>query len=292
MLEVINQMGSLGRYLSFGVIVVAITVGLFLWWKYGVDDNYEEEELFDSVFMLAFWFVVFARLGYVIVNYRQLSGAGAYFSLFSAPGFNYLTGWMGVIGAIILIAKSNEWDVWKILDLFSLCASGVIAISYLGLFIRGANPGMSVARFGVLYPGSEVGVIPVDLIGALWFGVTFFVVRKIRKNFRFYSWYKYNSTVARDGLAFLSFVIIVGLYYLVRSFIDGKKVLVLGYPWMGMWAVGLIVVAGVLIYFRSGRSVMGDFTRMFTPKEARFSDPGLRRKASLLKLRRKIRDED
>lgn len=285
-------MGDVTAFLSLIMYVIAVLCGFFLWWKYGLDENIDEEDLLDTGLMLMFWFFVFARVGYVFVNLRELGGVGAFFSLASAPGFNYLFGWVGVVMATILISKSNEWEEWKILDLLAMPMALVISISYIGLFFRGANPGTPSNIIGVAYPEFPYPVFPIDLLGFLWFFVTYLLIRRIRANFRFYGWYKYNNTVARDGLPFLIFVLMSGVYYGIRGLVESNKVLLLGYPVMVAWFAFLTVASICMIYTRSGRSVREDVLRIFTPKEARFDDPGLRRKASLLKLRRKRRTDD
>jgi hypothetical protein len=90
------------------------------------------------------------------------------------------------------------------------------------------------------------GRIWLDLWGIFWAGTAFALTSVVRKNFRFFKWYKGDSSVAKDGLAGLTFLMLVGVYYLVRAFMTGKYSL----AFLGF---GLVIAAGVVTYRQMGK---------------------------------------
>ena len=117
----------------------------------------------------------------------------------------------------------------------------------LGGFLNGSNPGKEVVKWGVRYVGSAKRVIPVDLWGAVWFGITLWLVAKVRREFRFYEWYKGERGVARDGLSLMVFVIMTGIYYGGNYWLDDR----------GSWQVGLALVLVGLggVYYLAGKKL-------------------------------------
>lgn len=259
MLPVLVSVGWYRLY-SFGVFMfLGLFLGLFWWWRLGRDEHIDESKLFDTGFLLMFVFFAMSRIGYVVSHWDELRTLGNGLAMLAYPGMSY---WVGVVACgilLILIARAREWEVWKLLDIFVVATSLVMVFASIGGLLNGSNPGIEVSRFGLLYPGTELRVFPIDLLNIVWFLVLFGVVSRVRKNFRFYRWYKGDQSSVKDGLAFLVYLGMVSLYYVVRAYLDDGLVTVGGLRVMQM--VGLIgfVFSVVMIYIRSGRNVTDDW---------------------------------
>lgn len=228
-------------------MTLGLFFGLYYFWKLGRDEHWQEIPLFDAFFLsLASYFVI-GRVGYVMIYSAEFESIFKIFAILSHPGIIPAVGIVGSLITITLFAKSRDWDLWKALDCFAVSLTLIFVFSSIGAFLNGSNPGRPVS-WGVMYPGLEGKVIPVDLWSFVYSLLSFMTVMRVKKNFRFYSWYKGELSVAQDGLAFLVFTASVGIYYMVRGFIESS----LSVP---MIVAGpLIILSSIyLIYRRSGR---------------------------------------
>ena len=249
MLPTLISIGSFRIY-SYGVMLsLGLFVGLYYFWKMGRDEHWEEIALFDGFFLALLTYYVVGRVGYVLSNWSEFQSLSAAFSLLSRPGIAHYLGIAGSLVMVIVIARAKNWELWKVLDAFTVALFMILVWGSLGSLLNGSNPGR-VVSWGATYPGLTEKVLPIDLwslvLAILGFGVT----SKIRKNFRFYSWYKGEQSVARDGLAACVGLLFVGVYYLFRAFLSAGAV-----NWL-LFAAGafLILFSLGLIYRRSGRS--------------------------------------
>lgn len=218
----------------------------------GRDEHWEEIALFDSFFLFLLTYVVVGRFGYVLTHMAELGTWYRGIAILSYPGVSPVVGIAAGLAFLILFARSKGWEVWKALDSAVVAISLAIIFAGLGGLLNGSNPGINTP-WGVMYPGGASKIFPVDLWIFVWALITFGWVSRIRKNFRFYSWYKGEASVAKEGLSALSAGGLVGGYYLIAAWIaqPGWKVWVIP----GQFLIGALIVAicGYMIYHRTGR---------------------------------------
>jgi hypothetical protein len=222
----------------------------------GRDEHWEEIALFDSFFLFLLVYLVVGRAGYVILHLSDLGTWYRMIAIFAYPGINAVGGLAAGLIFLILFARAKGWEVWKALDSLVVALSLGIIFSGFGGLLNGSTPGLAVP-WGVAYPGQARRVFPVDLWICLWALVTFLLVSRVRKNFRFYAWYKGEASVAREGLAALTFALLVGWYYLVSGWISqpGWRAWIL--PGQFLIGAGEVAAAVYLIYRRSGKKTQG-----------------------------------
>lgn len=208
-------------------MAIGLFIALYFWWKMGREEHFDEIPLFDSYFLSLLVFVGLGRLGYVLLHWADLGTLYRTLAILAFPGINVPIGGVASLGFIILFARERGWEVEKTLD------SWVVTLSTILVF----------GGFGGLLNGGGVNRM-VDLWTLGWAIATFVVVSRVRKNFRFYTWYKGEASSAKEGLAGLVFAMLLGIYYLGMGFV---------YPFN--WGVGglLIVGSGYSIYQRIGR---------------------------------------
>ncbi len=242
-------------------LVIGLFLSLYFWWKMGRDEHFDEIALFDGYFLSLITFLFAGRLGYVLTHASDLGTFYRSIALLAYPGINTVVGIVAAIIFIILFARSHGWDEWKVADSVAVALSIVLIFGSLGGLLNGNNPGMP-ASWGLIYPGQETPRVPLDILMIAWSVITFGVVSRVRKNFRFYSWYKGESSMAQEGLASLIFVMLVGIYYLGAPWIDQNVWKVGVMP--GQFLVGLICVgvSGLLIYKRVGRRNEGLWSKL------------------------------
>lgn len=227
MLPILIHLGPIKIY-SFGVCLsLGIFLALYFWWKMGREEHFDEISLFDSYFLSLIVFVISGRLGYILLHWEELGTLYRSLAILAFPGINVVSGVLASLGFIILFARERGWEIEKTLDIWVVTISTILVFGGLGGLLNGSG----VNRL-------------VDYWSLGWVILTFVVVSRVRKNFRFYSWYKGEASSAKEGLAGLVFVMLSGIYYLGMGVV---------YPlYFGVGGL-LIVSSGYFIYRRIGR---------------------------------------
>lgn len=253
MLPILIELGPIRIY-SYGFFMfIGLFLGLFWWWKMGRDEHFDEVALFDSAFVSMFIYFIIGRITYVM-TYWNGSSLSQTMALFARPG---IVPWVGIVGVFLFLSifsRIRRWNVWRVYDVLVVALSVVLTFASFGGFLNGSNPGKEFKTLSVLYIGVENPVFPVDAIGVIWFFVTFIIVSRVRKNFRFYLWYKAEKGNTKDGLASLVFGVSVGLYYMIRGVVDDGALLVSRISYMSVLGLVLFLVSIAMIVKFSGKS--------------------------------------
>ena len=254
MLPILISLGPVKIY-SYGVMLaIGLFISLYFWWKMGRDEHFDEISLFDGFFLSLLTYFVAGRLGYVLLHMDEVGTLYRTLAVLAFPGINAMIGIVAATLFVILFARNNDWDPWKVMDAYVVSLSMILVFGGIGGLLNGTTPGIA-ANWGVLYPNVAEKIIPVDGFVILWALVTFGIVSKVRKNFRFYSWYKGESSVAQEGLATLIFGIAVGFCFMVTGWImgDGMGKIFNMIPVEFVIGVLMIAVCVYLIEKRVGR---------------------------------------
>jgi hypothetical protein len=233
------------------LLFVGLFLGLYTWWKVGRDEHLDELALFDAYFLSFFVYLVFGRIGEIIMRHETLHTFYRMIALLAYPGIVHIIGIGAALIFIWLFARNAEWDPWMIWDMAAVALLAVVVFGALGSVANLANPGIETA-WGLVHPGDTVRRFPVDIWSLIWSIPSFGIVSRVRKNFRFYTWYKGEASVAQDGLAALVGLASLGWYYFIRGWIDvGMRVYGV-IPVMSLWGIILVFVSIWLTYQRSG----------------------------------------
>lgn len=245
MWPILVSLGPVKIY-AFGVfLAVGLFTGLYFWWKMGRDEHWEEIELFDAYFLSLLIFLLTSRVAYIIIH-PELQTLYRSIAVLAYPGMIWGAGIAVVLVFAAWFARNHEWPGWKVVDAAVVAVAAVVAIAGVGNILNGSNPGIEHA-WGLIYPGGSTRRLPVDVWTWLWGVLTFITVSRTRKQFRFYTWYKGEASVARDGLAAWVFAGLSGLYLAGAGMIDD------GVRWQTWVGFGMMLLAAVAVYRRSGR---------------------------------------
>lgn len=245
MLPILLSVGPVKIY-SYGVcLVLGLFLSLYFWWKMGRDEHWDEIALFDGFFLSLIAFGVGGRLGYVILHPGSVGTLQRSLAILAYPGVNVVGGVVASLILMIMFARAHDWQEWKVADAFVVTLASVMILAGLGGVLNGS-----------------IGVWQGDLWVVLWAVVSFAIVSRVRKNFRFYAWYKGESSMAQEGLASLVFGMLVGVYYLVAPWIVQGSWMIWKIP--GEFVIGgLMVVASlILIKRRVGRQDTGIWDKL------------------------------
>lgn len=240
---------SMGLFLLIGIIS-----GLYVWWKMGKDEHLEETELFDAFFLGLMAFFVIGRTGYVALHSEDLGTLFRYLAFLRYPGISYVSGVVGALLSVIIFARSKMWKVDKILDMAAVTIALILIFGSIGGLLNGMTPGKEIG-WGWEFPGHTGKRFPVDLVGLSIFLLTFGLTHYVRKNFRFFGWYKKASSEAKEGLAMLFFGLMTGVYYLIRGFLQAESVHIWKISLSSWIGAGLIIISLLFIYLRADKEV-------------------------------------
>ncbi len=162
----------------------------------GRDEHWDEIELFDGFFIGLIVWMMTGRLGYILLNWSDMGTLYRTIAFLAFPGFAVVAGLGGMVGVMVLFAKERGWEVAKVMDSLAV----TVAVAWFWLGIGGILNGTS-------------GVARVDYWGWVVAIVAFGLVSRVRKDFRFYSWYRGGASVAKDGLAALVMLGLIGVYF-------------------------------------------------------------------------------
>ncbi len=258
MLPILISLGPVKIY-SYGIFLfVGLFIALYFWWKMGRDEHFDEIALFDGYFLSLITYFVTGRLGYVLTHMEEVGTLYRTLAILAFPGINSVIGIVCATLFLILFARNNDWDPWKVMDSYVVSLSMILIFGGIGGLLNGTSPGI-VASWGVLYPGIAEKIVPVDAFIIIWGLITFGIVSKVRKNFRFYAWYKGESSVAQEGLASLIFGVATGICFMVTGWIvrEGMPKLFNVIP--GEFVLGLLMIA-VCVYLIEKRVGRRDTT--------------------------------
>ncbi|GAB4027006.1 MAG: hypothetical protein Fur0011_4030 [Candidatus Microgenomates bacterium] len=218
----------------------------------GRDEHWEETWLFDTYFVSVFVYFLVGRIGYVILN-PELYSLSRAFSLLSHPGISAVSGIVAALLVILFLSRRASLGLWKVMDTWAVVLSIVMVVASIGAILNGSMPGIQSSTFGYVHPGDDVPRLSGDVWTFVWSLLTFGIVSRVRKNFRFYSWYKGEASVARDGLAVLVLLALSGVYASILGFmLEGLRIwLIPRTTWIGIL---VLCVSLIMIYFRSGKN--------------------------------------
>jgi len=257
MLPILLNFGPIKIY-SYGLfLALGLFISLYWWWKMGRDEHFDEIELFDGFFLSVIVFFVISRVGYTIMNLGELGTWVRAFALHAYPGLDVVSGLLAVMIFMFFFSRSKGWDAWKVADAFVVALSMALLVGSLGGFLNGSIPGKEVS-WGLMYPGESTPRIPADIWVLIWSIITFATTSRVRKNFRFYAWYKGESSMAQEGLASLVFGILAGIYFIVYSIIVDSSWLLFGkIPVETVVGFLAILISTLVIKKRVGRRESG-----------------------------------
>ena len=184
----------------FGIIrAIAVILFLYLSWK-SLRENYKEESLIPFLWGAVLVFLVVGRITFGLMHWGVWNeNIMDWFLVWQKPGFEYLGAMMGMIGAIALMAKYNEWKTMAVLEDMTWVSLLMLSLFLADEFIRG--------RFDIKY-GISLIIVALGLMGSLW----------IKKKYRSFVWY----TTGKKGFVFyftaaLIFALFSGLSFLLKQ---------------------------------------------------------------------------
>lgn len=275
MLPTLFSIGPITVY-SYGLfLAIGFLVATYVIWKKALEANFEEEEIFDAVFLVTAAGLVGARLYYIILHWPAFKfNFAKWFLVTRYPGLAVHGALLFGFLALYRLAKKRKWSFWTVADFSVLGLTLGQVIGRIGCFLNGCCWGVTTNfLLGVKFPGSLHRRHPTQLYEAFLLVFVFWLLNRVYQRYRFFSWYKGKKDEAQPGLTMSLYLILYGLVRFLIEFLRDDSV------YWGRFKSGqilslLIVVLGVVFgYLRSGRELEEDLG-------------GLTKKIENLKIRR------
>jgi phosphatidylglycerol:prolipoprotein diacylglycerol transferase len=201
MLPVIFSIGPFTLYTFVVVMCVAVFAGLFVIWKRGRELHFEENELFDVVFICLGWMFVAARVGYGLLHIADFGyQLGNWLNVIAKPGWFFPAGLFGAAIALIIECKKRKWDLFQVSDILVTGLALVHAFIGLATWLSGIGYGLSTSSFiGMQFVGTFDKRYPVQLLELLGFLTCFLYLWWVESVYRTFSWYRKNKSQAQTG---------------------------------------------------------------------------------------------
>jgi len=237
--EAIVRINNIPIY-GFGLLsVLSFFWGSFVYFKKANESNFEDKTILDSVVLAAFWGFILGRIFYAILNFGMFwNHWSRLFLLTNYPGLNQFGVIFGMgVGLWLCLRKTKE----RFLDWFDIMILGIFSGS--SIYFSCLAIMVFMWQFVVL---------------AVLFLFAFIYFWNIEKRYRTFDWYRNKKSSAKSGLITGFSFSVIGLLYLA------EKLLLNTYSWkVGVWC-GILFVGGlVLVYIRSGRTVIDDIKTIF-----------------------------
>ncbi len=238
-------------------IIMSILATAFLFWRKGREEHYQEEDVFDVFLWSSFWGFIWARIGYIILQFPHFGLSPLkWIDVFGEPGVSLTVGLVAASVFMYRSAHGRKWDAFEILDFWSIALTNGLAWLALGWWFDGVAFGTATnLPWGMVFPGVFERHHPNQLYLVLLYVLLFIYLSKVEYRYRMFSWYRGGKNTAQTGFLVSLFLIIVSVFYLGLSFITPSTWTLSFLRLDQVVAVAGLISGAVLLYQRSGRTI-------------------------------------
>lgn len=257
MIPVLTLLNNVRVY-TFGLfLVLAFLFGLFVFWKKGREEHYNEGLLLDAALTACFWGFVGARFGFIALHIGTFGpNLIKWFSLFEYPGFFGLTGTIAGFVTLVSFAKKQKWDIYQVLDFGVLGLSLALAFLSVGMLLNGSGFGNPTRLpIGIQFPGVFDRRQPIQIYSGVLFSVVFFLLLKLESQYRMFLWYRTSRRSAQAGFLLSCFTMFYGLIQFILDFLRPSQIIVFHISLDPVVHFLIILFGAGMLYVRSGRTL-------------------------------------
>ncbi len=234
---------------------LAYIFGLIFGWIYCKKILIKEkviQKLFeDYISYLIIGIIIGGRLGYVFFyNFPYFLNSPIEILMIWNGGMSFHGGLIGIIISSYLFSKINNQDIYIYLDLVAITSPIGIFLGRISNFINGELVGkVTDSNWGVFFPTYDDKLRhPSQLYEAFLEGIILFILMNL-------IFFKKNNKV---GTCSFMFLILYGLFRITSEFFrepDTQLGYLLEPISMGMFLSTLMILAGVVIYFKKKNEI-------------------------------------
>lgn len=244
MLPVLFTIGAFSLKTINLFIFLAVLVSGFVFWRFGKEEHYREDQLFDGFISSFFFGFLVTRLVHVAINFNYYGwNLVKWFDVWSDPGFNLLAGFIGAIVFLYKFAKDQKWDEYAIVDLWlpAILVGGVLI--KIGQFFDQKLE--TVFGFNGWWASRHLLMVLLLVLSSLY-------LRNVEYKYRTFVWYKRHRQVAQTGFIFGMGLSLVGFgLLLTQLLVDAPSFTQIS--WFAyIQPIGLIIFGIMMLLARAG----------------------------------------
>ncbi len=237
---------------------LAVVSALYVFWRKGREEHYEERQLFDTFFLSGLVGLLVARISFILLHAADFGfSLSKWLDLGLYPG---MIGKVGLLAATLVLlrqAKHYKWDVFEVLDFWILSLTTGFVFLFLGFFFDGSGMGVPTSLpVGIVFPSVVEPHHPVQLYATLFFIGLSWYLWTAEKKYRMFRWYRASKTGAETGFLVGVFSIAAGFFFTLLSFITPAVLVLAGIGWDWLMFMLLMLFGFVVIFIRSGRTLV------------------------------------
>lgn len=235
--------------------VIAYLVSLFFYWKKGKEEHYDEAVMFDGFLLSSIVGLIVGRISFVILNFSSFSSALlSWFDIWNHPGSLFEVGLIAAGLYLARFAKNQKWDVFEILDFWSIAVAAGLAILNIAYFLDGSQFGTATTLpWGVTFEGLLEPHHPTQLYRFIFFSVLVWYLSWVELRYRTYEWYRVGKRNAQTGFLIAMFLIMLGVFNLLLSPISLETSNFFGISMLSISSALSATVGAMIMVSRSGR---------------------------------------
>ncbi|HCC84854.1 MAG TPA: hypothetical protein DEP87_04190 [Candidatus Pacebacteria bacterium] len=255
MFPILFTIGQFQLHTTAVFSVIAFFMSGFVLWRKGREEHYSEAQLFDGFLLATAAAFVIGRLGYILLNWSQFGWQWwSWLDFVTVPGTQPLIGMLGGLGYFYRFAKAKKWDAFEAMDYYATAAVFGLVWRYIGAFFEGSQYGLpTTLPWGLIFPGVQEKVHPVQLYYAIFCLGWFWYLTKVEYQYRLFEWYRSGKKTAETGFLVATTLISFGLFSLAMSWLQLPELVTQGWV-IDRWIyLGLVLFGVSLLWSRSGR---------------------------------------
>lgn len=258
MLPILFKLGPITIY-SYGFcLALGYLIFTFLVFRNIRREYFDEEKVFDVVFVTTIMSVLGARLFYIIEHFDTFGFSLLNWILVNArPGFS-LWGGLGVgLAFLLLMVKRTKLPLFQMFDLITIPLAVLYIFGEIGSFLAGSEVGLPTnLPWGIIF-FSTLKRHPISLYEVIFSILLLVFLLRLKV--------VYASKKTPSGIYFLSFLISESLILFLLTFLKEDAIVVGRFIKIDHIAYFAIILAGVIvIYQRLGRNLDHDLVLLKT----------------------------
>lgn len=256
------------------LLAIGLFAGMFVFWRKGKEEHYEEMELFDALFLGQIAGIICARIAFIIIHFDRFGlNPVSWFDVFTYPGFT-LAAFFVVSGLYVYrYAIKKKWDQFEILDFWVLAIAVSQVFVWFGYFLEGIFFGTPTSLpWGLVFPGVFEKHHPVQFYLMFFYLILAWYLGWVEYRYRTFEWYRSGKNTAQTGFLLSVFLITNGLIYTLFSFITIPSLVVYGVRVDMGASIALLVFGLGLLYVRSGRQLFSFRRKIRAKKLEQFNE--------------------
>jgi hypothetical protein len=255
------------------LLALALLTGLFIFWRKGKEEHYDEMELFDGLFLGQLLGILVARATYIATNFDHFGlNIISWLDIFGNPGFTLIAFFIVSGYYLFRYAIKKKWDAYEIMDFWVLGVAWSSVWVWLGYFMEGIFFGTQTSLpIGIVFPGVFEAHHPLQLYLMLFYVLLAWYLGWVEFRYRTFEWYRKGKNTAQTGFLLAVFLITNGVMYAGLSFISIPNVVFYGVHIDAVLAVTMVVFGALLLFVRSGRQFFSPKSKARAKKLEKFS---------------------